>query len=132
MLPNQTAFCWAHVDDIAQGHILAMEKGQIGEIYIIAGEPFPVASAFELASEITGKRAPMIVPHQVLGLLSTLVRPLDGIMPPTYTSEGLRVNAGVTYLGDNTKARRELGYAPRPFREGWEEILRHEMGLLGM
>jgi len=91
-----------------------------------------VASAFRLASEITGKRAPRIVPHQVLGLMSTLVRPLDGILSPTYTSEGLRVIAGVTYLGDNTKARRELGYAPRPFRAGWEEILRHEMGLLGM
>jgi dihydroflavonol-4-reductase len=65
-------------------------------------------------------------------LMSTLVRPLDGVMSPTYTSEGLRVIAGVTYLGDNTKARRELGYTPRPFRAGWEEILHHEMGLLGM
>ena len=132
MLPNQTAYCWAHVDDIAQGHSLAMEKGRIGESYIIAGEPYPVASAFKLASEITGKRTPMIVPHQVLGWMSRLVRPLDGILPPSYTSEGLRVVAGVTYLGDNRKARRELGYAPRPLREGWEEVLRHEMDLLGM
>ena len=132
MLPNQTAYCWAHVDDIAQGHSLAMEKGRIGESYIIAGEPYPVASAFKLASEITGKRTPMIVPHQVLGWMSRLVRPLDGILPPSYTSEGLRVVAGVTYLGDNGKARRELGYAPRPLREGWEEVLRHEMDLLGM
>jgi nucleoside-diphosphate-sugar epimerase len=132
MLPNQTAYCWAHVDDIARGHSLAMEKGRIGESYIIAGEPYPVASAFKLASEITGKRTPMIVPHQVLGWMSALVRPLDGILPPSYTSEGLRVVAGVTYLGDNGKARRELGYAPRPFREGWEETLRHEMDLLGL
>jgi nucleoside-diphosphate-sugar epimerase len=132
MLPNQTAYCWAHVDDIAHGHLLAMEKGRIGETYIIAGEPVPVASAFKLASQITGKRAPMIVPHRMLGLMSTLVRPLDGVMSPTYTSEGLRVIAGVTYLGDNTKAMRELGYTPRPFRAGWEEILHHEMGLLGM
>src|SRR5215207_364963 len=132
MLPNQTAYCWAHVDDIARGHSLAMEKGRIGETYIIAGEPYPVASAFKLASEITGKRTPMIVPHQVLGWMSALVWPLDGILPPSYTSEGLRVVAGVTYLGDNGKARRELGYAPRPFREGWEETLRHEMDLLGL
>ena len=132
MLPNQTAYCWAHVADIAQGHSLAMEKGRIGETYIIAGEPYLIASAFKLAGQITGKRAPMIVPHQVLGWMSRLVRPLDGIMPPSYTSEGLRVVAGVTYLGDNTKARRELGYVLRPFREGWEETLRHEMRLLSM
>jgi nucleoside-diphosphate-sugar epimerase len=44
----------------------------------------------------------------------------------------LRVIAGVTYMGDNSKARRELGYNPRPFREGWAETVRHEMKLLGM
>lgn len=132
MLPNQTAYCWAHVDDIAQGHILAMQKGKPGESYIIAGEPYPVAKAFALASDLTGKRAPMIVPHQMLGLMSILVNPLDALMPPTYTSEGLRVIAGVTYLGDNRKARDELGYNPRPLREGWAETLRHEMKLLGL
>ncbi len=42
MLPSQTTFCWAHVEDIVQGHILAMEKGKIGESYIIAGEPYKV------------------------------------------------------------------------------------------
>lgn len=132
MLPDRTAYCWAHVDDIAQGHILAMEKGRIGEPYIIAGEPYTVAKAFMLASQITGKRPPRVVPHQVLGLMSILVKPLDGVMAPTYTSEGLRVIAGVTYLGDNGKGRHELGYDPRPLREGWEDTLRHEMKLLGM
>jgi nucleoside-diphosphate-sugar epimerase len=132
MLPDQTGFCWAHVGDIAQGHILAMEKGRVGESYIIAGEPYKISDAFKLASQITGKRAPRVVPHQMLGLMSILVRPFDGIMPPTYTSEGLRINAGVTYLGDNRKARQELGYNPRLLRAGLEETLRHEMKLLGL
>ena len=132
MLPTQTAFCWAHVDDIVQGHMLAMEKGKIGETYIIAGEPYKIADAFRLASQITGKRAPMTVPYQVMKVLSILVRPLDNILPESYTSEGLRIVAGVTYWGDNSKAQRELGYRPRPFREGWGETLRHEMKLLSM
>jgi nucleoside-diphosphate-sugar epimerase len=132
MLPSQTAYCWAHVDDIVQGHILAMEKGKIGETYIIAGEPYRVADAFKLASQITGKRAPMIVPYQIMKALSILVKPLDNFLPETYTSEGLREIAGPTYLGDNSKAKRELGYNPRPFREGWGETLRHEMKLLSM
>jgi nucleoside-diphosphate-sugar epimerase len=132
MLPSQTAYCWAHVDDIARGHVLAMEKGKIGETYIIAGEPYGVVEAFRLASQITGKTAPGVVSHRVMKALSILVRPFDNFLPETYTSEGLRELAGPTYLGDNRKARRELGYDPRPFREGWEQTLRHEMQFLGM
>jgi nucleoside-diphosphate-sugar epimerase len=132
MLPSQTTLCWAHVDDIATGHILAMEKGRSGESYIIAGEPYKLADAFELASEITGKRAPMTVSHKMMKTLSVLVRPLDNYLPESYTSEGLRVVGGVTYLGDNSKAKRELGYQPRSLREGWEETLRHEMKLLNL
>lgn len=132
MLPSQTAYCWAHVDDVVQGHILAMEKGKSGESYIIAGEPYKVVDAFKLASQMTGKRAPMIVPYQIMKAFSILVRPLDNFLPEAYTSEGLRVIAGATYWGDNSKAKRELGYNPRPFREGWGETLRHEMKLLSM
>jgi len=131
-LPDQAANCWAHVDDIVQGHILAMEKGRIGESYIIAGERYTFTEAFKLASEITGKPAPRTIPHQMFYVMSVLVKPFDSMLPPTYTAEGLRVVAGVTYMGDNSKAKRELGYSPRPFREGWGETLRHEMKLLSM
>lgn len=130
ILPDQTAYCWAHVEDIVQGHILAMEKGKVGEAYIIAGEPHTTVDAFRVASEITGKPAPSPVSHRVFRALSVLVRPFDALLPSIYTSEGLRVIAGVTYLGNNSKARRELGYNPRPFRETWGETLRHEMKLL--
>jgi len=129
-LPDQAGFCWAHVEDIVQGHILAMEKGKPGESYIIAGERVTFTEAFELASQITGRPAPRAIPHQLFRLMSILVKPFDRLLPPTYTSEGLRVIAGVTYMGDNSKARRELGYNPRSFREGWGETLRHEMKLL--
>lgn len=132
MVPSRTGFCWAHVDDIAQGHILAMEKGKIGESYTIAGEPCALADVFKLASQITGKRPPNIVSYKMMKALSVFVRPFDKFLPETYTSEGLREIAGVTYFGDNSKAKRELGYSPRPFPEGWEETLRHEMKLLGM
>jgi nucleoside-diphosphate-sugar epimerase len=43
----------------------------------------------------------------------------------------LRVNGGTTYMGDNAKARRELGYEPRPLRAGLEATLRAEQKLLG-
>jgi nucleoside-diphosphate-sugar epimerase len=132
MLPADAGFCWAHVEDIVQGHMLAMEKGKPGESYIITGERQTFAEVFKLASQITGKRMPMVAPAWIFSALSLLVRPFDKWLPPTYTSEGLRVIAGVTYMGDYSKAKRELGYNPRPFREGWGKTLRHEMDLLAM
>src|SRR5688572_12318965 len=132
MLPTQTAFCWSHVDDIVQGHILAMEKGKIGENYHICGEPYKIVDAYKLASQVSGKRAPMTVPYQMMKILSVLVKPFDAILPDAYTSEGLRVVAGVTYWGDNSKAKRDLGYNPRPVSTGWVETVKYEMKLLGI
>lgn len=135
MLPSQTAFCWAHVDDIVQGHILAMEKGKIGENYHICGEPYKIVDAYKLASQVSGKRAPMTVPYQAMKVMSVMMKPFDSILPESlssYSSEGLRVVAGVTYLGDNSKAKRELGFNPRPVSEGWVETVKHEMKLLRM
>lgn len=132
MLPLKTAYCWAHVDDTANGHILAMDKGRLGESYIIGGEPYTLHDAFLLASQVSGKKAPMAVSPKVMEVMSVLVGPFDAILPESYTSEGLRIIAGVTYLGDNSKAKRELGYDPRPMSEGWVETVKHEMSLLGM
>jgi nucleoside-diphosphate-sugar epimerase len=131
-MPTKAGICWAHVDDIAHGHILAMEKGIPGESYIIAGEPCTYLDAFQLASHITGQSAPRAVPHQLFKALSFVVKPFDSFLPELYTSEGMRVLGGVTYWGDNRKARRFLGYNPRPLREGLESTLRHEMSLLGL
>lgn len=132
MLPLETAFCWAHVDDVADGHILAMEKGKPGESYIICGEPYKLYDAYLLASQVSGKRAPMAVSPKLLKAMSVLVKPFDEILPESYTSEGLRITAGVTYLGNNNKAKLELGYTPRPVSEGWTETIRHEMSVLSM
>lgn len=135
MVPEKTAFCWAHVDDIARGHILAMEKGHPGENYIIAGPKHTFVEALHLAEEITGIPAPhmrvspgmMKAVAGVMGLVEKIVP-----LPEAYTYEGLRIIAGVTYLGDNSKAKRELGYQPRPLKEGLTETLQHEMKLLGL
>ena len=132
VIPTQTGICWAHVEDTAHAHILAMEKGVPGETYIIAGEPCTFLDAFQLASHITGKRAPRAVPYQMVKIMSYLVKPFDRFLPETYTSEGMRILGGVTYWGDNSKAKRFLGFNPRPLSEGLESTLRHEMSLLGI
>ena len=132
MVPTQAGICWAYVDDIAHAHILAMQNGVPGETYIIAGEPCTYSDAFQLASHLTGKRTPKTVSYQIMKAMSYLVKPFDRFLPETYTSEGMRILGGVTYWGDNGKAKRFLGYQPRPLREGLETTLRHEMSLLGM
>jgi nucleoside-diphosphate-sugar epimerase len=132
VLPLQTTQCWAHVDDVAQGHILAMAKGKVGESYYICGEPYQTYDTFKLASEISGKRVPLGVSPKIIKAMSIMVTPIEFLMPEEYTSEYLRILAGVTYIGDNSKAKRELGYNPRPVSEGWVETVRHEMKLLGM
>jgi nucleoside-diphosphate-sugar epimerase len=134
MIPQQTAFCWAHVDDIADAHIAAMEKGKAGERYIIAGPRHTLVEAMAMAQGITGIPAPRSVPPAFFGTLSPMMGLVEKVLPvpDSYTAEGLRVVAGVTYIGDNSKARRTLGYAPRPLQEGLAETLTHEMKLLGM
>lgn len=131
-IPTRAGITWAHVDDIAHAHILAMEKGTPGESYIIAGQAHTYVEAFQLASHLTGKRPPKAISHQVMKVMSYLVKPFDNFLPEVYTSEGLRILSGVTYWADNGKARRFLGYNPRTLKEGLESTLRHEMSLLGM
>lgn len=132
VVPYRVAYAWGHINDIAAGHLLAMDKGKIGESYHINGEPSTLVDAFRLAQEITGIPAPRAVSPKVMAVMSVLVKPFDRFMPASYTSEGLRVLAGVTYIGDNSKAKRELGYNPRSLRQGLEQTLRYEMARLGM
>jgi nucleoside-diphosphate-sugar epimerase len=129
VLPRQTAFAWAHIDDIARGHVLAMERGQPGRNYFLAGPAFTLERAIDLASEITGIPAPRVRlnPGVFLGL-SKVMSVIERVVPvpPAYTAEGLRVIGGVTYLGTSERAQRELAWTVRPLREGLTETLRHE------
>lgn len=134
VLPQKTALSWAHVDDVAHAHWLAMEKGKVGESYHINGYTHTLVNAFQVANEITGIHRPATVPHQMIRAMSSIMYFFDKFLPvpENYTGEGLRIIAGVTYIGSNAKARQELGYAPRPLKEGLTETLHHEMKLLGM
>ena len=125
---------WAHVEDVAQGHILAMQKGAVGETYMICGEPYGLAEAYDLAAELTGRKPPAKLPPGLVRFVSGLMSAAGKIipLPEAYSGESLRVAAGVTYLGDNSKARHALGYDPRPLREGLKQTLDHEMRALGM
>jgi nucleoside-diphosphate-sugar epimerase len=125
-MPLKTAYCWAHVEDVARAHILAMQKGKIGESYIIAGEPADLQSCFALVEKITGVPMPG---RRLSPWVMRLLAAMSGIagrfvdIPPMYRREFLRINGGVTYLGSNAKARKALGYEPRTLEKGLADTL---------
>jgi nucleoside-diphosphate-sugar epimerase len=133
VVPTRTAFAWAHVNDVADGHVLAMERGTSGRNYFLAGPVHTLEEALAIAHEITGIPPPGLhVSPALLRMGSRVMRLVEKFVnvPLEYTAESLRVIAGVTYIGSNERARRELGWSPRPLREGLEETLRVEMDQL--
>jgi nucleoside-diphosphate-sugar epimerase len=132
--PRRTAFCWAHVEDIARGHILAMEKGGAGETYILTGPRHTFQEAFDLAATLARVRKPLLHPGpSTMRGLAALKEFVARFTTPTpaIAAEGLRTMAGTTYFGDNSKAVAELGFSPRPLMEGLEQTIEHELRKLG-
>lgn len=133
VIPRDVAYSWGHVDDIADAHVRAMEHGTPGEEYIICGKTHMLTDAFAIAENITGIQAPRAVPPALFGVLSRVAGVAQRVftLPEEFRAETLRTLAGVTYLGDNTKARRELGIQHRPFRDGLRDLLQYEVEALG-
>ncbi len=129
----QQGLCWSYVDDCARGHIQAMKRGRPGESYIIGGPQAMWSEVLTVAQAITGIQAPRLkFPPAIASVASFLMKPVAAAfaVPPMYHPEILRLSAGTTYFGDDRKARRELGWDPRPLRAGLEETLRAEMAAL--
>lgn len=125
LVPRTGRVCWAHVDDVARGHLLAMERGRLGETYMLAGPAHGLAEALTVAAHEGGGRPPTSVPGALVRLLaagSSAVRRVASL-PATYRAESLRA-ALATYLGTAEKARRDLGWEPRPLAVGMAETVR--------
>ncbi len=108
-----------HVDDVAEGHILALERGRIGEKYILGNENLTLAQVFALVAEVAGRKPPRIKLNRELlwplALGYEAVARLTGITP-LVTRDHLRMTRKAMFFS-NAKARAELGFSPRPARE---------------
>jgi nucleoside-diphosphate-sugar epimerase len=115
-----TAYCWAHVEDVARAHLLAMQFGKVGETYIVGGDPHRVREVLTRAGRLVGRRVPPIpVPPWMVWPAAAVTRGAAAIIPPLRpAADRLRVATGVTYLASDAKARAELGFAPRSLDEG--------------
>lgn len=133
--PRGTAYCFGYVDDTAAAHLQAMESGRSGESYILAGPMHTFAEVFALAETLTGVPAPRLQPPGWLLVgLAYAMRMAGAVLPvpENYRYESLRVMAGATYAGNDAKARRELGWAPRSLADGLRPTFRACMRELGM
>lgn len=134
LIPAAT-YCWAHVEDTARAHLLAMEQGKVGESYIVAGPVHTLAEALDTAATITGIPASRIrLPGTMMKATAALSSVMEKVLPlpETYRSETLRASGGVSYIGDNRKAREAFGFSPRSLREGLMTTLAYEMAKLGL
>ena len=129
MLGAKSGVTWAHVDDIAAGHILAMEKGQISESYILAGPSMTYKEATGTWQKMTGIPAPKVwMPGWTAGGLAGVTRLLEHTLnvKMTFSSEALDTLNDYTFFASAEKAKRELGWQPRPVEALFKEVLDYE------
>jgi dihydroflavonol-4-reductase len=109
-----------HVDDVAAGHLAALRRGSIGERYVLGGENVRLGAMLADIAVMVGRRPPTlrvpIAPLYPIALGAELWARLTG-KAPFATVDGLRMARHYMFF-DDAKARRELGYVSRPYREG--------------
>jgi dihydroflavonol-4-reductase len=112
-----TAMNVTHVDDLAQGHLLALEKGAQGRSYICGGENISMAALLQLLSDVTGlPLAARRFPSEFAMIAGRLSQFVEGDLlgrEPRVPLEAAQM-AATTMTFDDTRARSELGYRSRP------------------
>jgi dihydroflavonol-4-reductase len=117
------------VRDVAQGHLLADEKGESGERYILAGRNFTLDRLFADFARISGRdQRPVKLPGPAT-VLAVEAMARAGLPVPVSPDEVRSAMQWWTYR--NVKARRALGFQPRPHEETLEDAVRWQMGELG-
>ena len=127
MMFPETGFNLVHVDDVAEGILLAHDRGEVGESYVLGGQIAKMRELVEKVSEIAGRKPPKReLPVGVMKALTPIGPVVGRLMGfPPNLRELIRTSDGVTYWATDEKARRELGYAPRDMDTGLRQTLAH-------
>jgi len=114
-----------HVDDVAAGHLLAFEHGEIGARYILGGEDMSLGAILAEIAALAGRKPPRVrLPH---GLILPFAYAAEGIArltghEPFATVDGIRMARKKMYFS-SAKARESLGYQPRPALEALRDAV---------
>lgn len=118
-------FTYAHVEDVAEGHVLAAEHGKAGESYILAGPAVSLGDMFDLWAFLLNRRPPSIrIPGSYLRALAPVLAALENYvtLPEVMSAETLGI-LDACYGARSEKAFRELGWRTRPVEDGMQETL---------
>jgi dihydroflavonol-4-reductase len=115
-----TGLNMVHVDDVAEGHFAAFERGRIGERYVLGGQNATLADILATVAGAVGRRPPRIrIPRQALMPFAHVTEAVARVTgrEPMLTRDGLRMSKNKMFFS-SAKAEAELGYRARPYREG--------------
>jgi dihydroflavonol-4-reductase len=114
------------VEDVAAGHLLASEKGRIGERYILGGQNMTLKQILDVLSTITGRPAPRLrLPHTIAlaaGYADAWLSRLAG-REPQIPVDGVKMSRHRMFV-ESDKAERELGYKPAPVEAALQRAVR--------
>ncbi len=126
MFPD-AGFNFIHVDDVADGTLLAHDKGRIGESYNLAGPKSTIGELVDKTAELVGRKPPRITMPPAMMKLAIPAGPIVGKLMgfPPNLGELIRTSDGVTFWMTDEKARTELGLHTRDL----ETSLRQTLGV---
>ena len=121
----ETGFNFIYVEDVADGILLAHDKGRIGESYNIAGEKATMGELVNKVSELSGRKPPSLTMPAAMMKAAIPIGPVVGKLMgfPPNLGELIKTSDGVTFWMTDQKAREELGFAPRPLDTGLRQTL---------
>jgi dihydroflavonol-4-reductase len=108
-----------HVDDVAEGHLLAFDKGEVGRRYVLGGDDMSLKDILAEIARLTGRRPPTVqLPHDLIMPIAAMAELWARVSgrEPFATVDGVRMAKKRMYFS-SARAKRELGYAPRPAKE---------------
>jgi nucleoside-diphosphate-sugar epimerase len=115
---DDVAIGLVHADDLAAGIVATLDRGRIGEAYVLSGPHATLAEAIGIAAELGGHRPPRLrVPDAVLRAIAALASRLG----QPGLSEVVAASAGVSYLASPAKAEAELGFMARDIATGFRD-----------
>jgi dihydroflavonol-4-reductase len=117
------------VRDVAKGPVLADERGEPAERYLLTGRNFTLQRLFADLSRIAGVPTPPVRMHGRLVVMGVETMELLGLRLPTSADEVRSGTQWFTYRND--KAREQLGWEPRPHEETLEDAVRWQLEQLG-
>jgi len=114
-----------HVDDVAYGHLLALQRGRIGQRYILGGENVTLARMLEMIATLVGRKAPRVrLPRRAVYPIAFVSEVIARFTrrEPFATLDGLRM-AKYRMFFTSAKAQAELGYTARPVIEALQDAI---------